>query len=74
MSDNVVKFTGKAVREVVIRPQTGAYECDVVTIIKGEEDLIVECRNWQDAVAWARAECDKYGFPHDFPDERPADT
>ena len=55
---------------VLIRPQIGAVECDVVVIVRDEE-MIVRCRNWQDAVAWARVECRTYGLPHDFPDERP---
>jgi hypothetical protein len=41
---------------------------------KGEE-MTVECRDWQEAVAWARIECRTYGLaPIDFPNERPADA
>jgi hypothetical protein len=74
MPDNVVKFTGKHVAEVLIRPHVGAVECDVVTIVKGEE-MTVECRDWQEAVTRARIERRTYGLaPIDFPDERPADV
>jgi hypothetical protein len=74
MLDNVVRFTGKHIAEVLIRSHAGVVECDVVTIVKGEE-MTVECCDWQEAVTWARIECRTYGLaPIDFPDERPANV
>jgi hypothetical protein len=61
-------MTGKyAPPEVTIRRYPDAAICDVVVVVRGQE-MILRCRNYRQAVQWARLECKSYKISDiDFP-------
>ena len=42
--------------EIRIRRRDGAPECDVIVIFRGQE-MSLRCRDYDQAVKWARIEC-----------------
>ena len=45
--------------EVRIRRYNSVPDCDVVVLLRGDE-ISITCRNYDQAVAWARVECKSY--------------
>ena len=56
--------------EICIRRYNGAAECDVVVVFRGKE-LSLRCRDYDQAVKWARLECKSYKVAQGFTVERP---
>jgi hypothetical protein len=42
--------------EVWVRRYNGVHECDVVVAVRGQE-MSLRCRDYNEAVKWARIEC-----------------
>jgi len=56
--------------EICIRRYNGAAECDVIVVFRGRE-LSLRCRDYDQAVRWARIECKSYKVAKGFTVERP---
>jgi hypothetical protein len=56
--------------EICIRRYNGAPECDVIVVFRGRE-LSLRCRDYDQAVRWARIECKSYKVAKGFTVERP---
>ena len=56
--------------EICIRRYNGAPECDVIVVFRGKE-LSLRCRDYDQAVKWARLECKSYKVAKGFTVERP---
>jgi hypothetical protein len=56
--------------EICIRRYNGAPECDVIVVFRGRE-LMLRCRDYDQAVKWARIECKAYKVAQGFTVERP---
>lgn len=56
--------------EISIRRYNGAPECDVIVVFRGRE-LSLRCRDYDQAVRWARIECKSYKVAKGFTVERP---
>jgi hypothetical protein len=56
--------------EICIRRYNGAPECDVIVVFRGRE-LSLRCRDYDQAVRWARIECKAYKVGKGFTVERP---
>jgi len=63
--------------EVTIRRYPASRICDVVVVVRGQE-MVLRCRDYRQAVQYARVECKSYNIPEpatDFPDnEEPGDV
>jgi hypothetical protein len=57
------------VAEVRIRRHSNAPECDVVVAVRGKE-ISLKCRDYSQAVRWARIECKTYKVAAGFTVER----
>jgi hypothetical protein len=57
------------VAQVRIRRHSDVPECDVIVIFRGKE-LSVKCRDYNEAVKWARLECKSYKIAEGFSVER----
>jgi hypothetical protein len=55
--------------EVWVRRYNGVPECDVVVAIRGQE-MSLRCRDYNEAVKWARIECKSYNVDGGFTVER----
>ncbi len=55
--------------EVRVRRYSGVPECDVVVAVRGQE-MSLRCRDYNEAVKWARIECKSYKIPGEFTVER----
>jgi hypothetical protein len=55
--------------EVRVRRHSDALECDVVVAVRGLE-MSVRCRDYNQAVKWARMECKSYKIATGFIVER----
>lgn len=55
--------------EVRVRRYNGARECDVVIHFRGKE-IIIRCRDYEQAAKWARIECKSYRVADGFIVER----
>jgi hypothetical protein len=55
--------------EICIRRYNGAPECDVIVVFRGRE-LSLRCRDYDQAVRWARIECKAYKVAKGFTVER----
>jgi hypothetical protein len=53
------------VAEVRIRRYTDSSECDVVVVVR-EQKIVLKCRDYSQAVKWARIECRAYKIAHEF--------
>jgi len=56
--------------EICIRRYNDAAECDVVVVFRGRE-ISLRCRDYDQAVKWARLECKSYKVAQGFTVERP---
>jgi hypothetical protein len=56
--------------EICIRRYNGAPECDVIVVFRGRE-LSLRCRDYDQAVRWARIECKAYKVGKGLTVERP---
>ena len=55
--------------EVWVRRHSGVPECDVVVAVRGQE-MSLRCRDYNEAVKWARIECKSYKIDGGFIVER----
>ncbi|MBR1123499.1 hypothetical protein JQ628_18390 [Bradyrhizobium lablabi] len=55
--------------EICIRQYSDAPECDVIIMFRGRE-LSLRCRDYDEAVKWARIECKSYKAAQGFTVER----
>ena len=55
--------------EVRVRRHSGVRECDVVVAVRGQE-ISLRCRDYNQAVKWARIECKSYKVEGGFTVER----
>jgi hypothetical protein len=55
--------------EVRIRRHSDVPECDVIVAFRGQE-LSIRCRDYNQAVRWARVECKAYKVADGFAVER----
>jgi hypothetical protein len=55
--------------EVRVRRYSDVPECDVVVAVRGLE-MSVRCRDYNQAVKWARVECKSYNIEGGFTVER----
>ena len=55
---------------ICIRRYSSAPECDVIVAFRGKE-LSLKCRDYDQAVKWARLECKSYKVAKGFTVERP---
>jgi hypothetical protein len=52
-------MAARQIPEVSIRRYGSAPDCDVVVKTRGQE-MVLRCRNYQQALKWARMECKTY--------------
>jgi hypothetical protein len=62
-------MSAKQVAQVRIRRRSDVPECDVVVIFRGQE-MSLKCRDYNEAVKWARLECKSYKIAEGFAVER----
>ena len=55
--------------EVKVRRYSGSTTCDVIVSYRGQE-MALSCRDYAQAVKWARLECRAYKLPDTFTVER----
>lgn len=55
--------------QVRVRRHSGVPECDVVVAVRGQE-ISLRCRDYNQAVKWARIECKSYKVEGGFTVER----
>jgi hypothetical protein len=55
--------------EVRVRRHSDNPECDVVVAVRGRE-ISIRCRDYNQAVQWARIECNSYKIAGGFTVER----
>ena len=55
--------------EICIRQYSDAPECDVIVVFRGRESSL-RCRDFDEAVKWARIECKSYKVAQGFTVER----
>ena len=55
--------------EVRIRRRDDTPECEVVVIVRGQQ-MSLKCRDYNEAVKWARIECKTYKIADGFAVER----
>lgn len=51
--------------EVWVRRYGDTAECDVVVVVR-EQTMVLRCRDYSQAVKWAKIECKSYKIPEDF--------
>lgn len=57
--------------EISVRRYKDAPECDVIVVFRGQE-LSLRCRDYDQAVRWARIECKTYKVTKGFTVQQPA--
>ena len=62
-------FADHAAAEVWVRCHVNGPECDVIVFVRGRE-MSLRCRDYNQAVEWARVECKSYKVPGEFTVER----
>jgi hypothetical protein len=62
-------FAEHAAAEVRVRRHVNSSECDVVVFVRGRE-MSLRCRDYNQAVEWARVECNSYKVAGGFTVER----
>jgi hypothetical protein len=55
--------------QVMVRQYSDSPECDVVVIVH-EQKMVLKCRDYNQAVNWARIECKSYKISDNFTVER----
>jgi hypothetical protein len=58
-------FFTKPSAQVTVRQYSDSPECDVVVIVR-EQTMVLKCRDYDQAVNWARIECKSYKIADDF--------
>ena len=53
------------IAQVKVRRYTDSTACDVLVLFRGQE-MVVGCRDYSQAIKWARVECKAYGIPTVF--------
>jgi hypothetical protein len=54
---------------VKVRRYSGSAACDVIVLVRGQK-MALSCRDYNEAVKWARIECRAYKLPDTFAVER----
>jgi hypothetical protein len=67
----MVSMSAEHVAEVTVRRCTDSSECDVVVVVR-EQKMVLKCRDYSQAVKWARIECRAYKIADEFTVERVA--
>jgi hypothetical protein len=62
-------ITEHAAAEVRVRRHNDVPECDVIVAFRGKE-MSLRCRDYNQAVKWARIECKAYSIAGGFTVER----
>ena len=57
--------------EIRVRRYDGILDCDVIVVHRGQE-MTIRCRDYEQAVKWARIECKTYKVADEFIVERQA--
>jgi hypothetical protein len=65
----VTSMIAEHAAEVWVRRYNGVPECDVVVAVRGQE-MLLRCRDYNEAVKWARIECKSYKVDGGFTVER----
>jgi len=65
----MVSMIAEHAAEVWVRRYNGVPECDVVVAVRGQE-MSLRCRDYNEAVKWARIECKSYKVDGGFTVER----
>jgi hypothetical protein len=65
----MTSMIAKHAAEVRVRRHGDAPECDVVVTVRGQE-MLLKCRDYNQAVKWARIECKSYKIAGGFTVER----
>jgi hypothetical protein len=55
--------------EIRVRRYDGVPECDVIVFLR-EQEMTIRCRDYDQAVKWARIECKSYKVAEGFTVER----
>ena len=55
--------------EIRVRRYDGARQCDVIVLFRSKE-IMIRCRDYDQAVKWARIECKSYKVEDGFVVER----
>jgi hypothetical protein len=58
------------IAEVKVRRYSDSAACDVLVLFRGQE-MVVGCRDYNQAIKWARVECKTYGVPSVFVERAP---
>jgi hypothetical protein len=65
----MISMKAEHAAEVRVKRYNAIPECDVVVSFRGRE-MSLRCRDYNDAVAWARIECKTYKIEGGFTVER----
>jgi hypothetical protein len=65
----MISMIAEHTAEVRVRCYSDVPECDVVVAVRGQE-LSLRCRDYNQAVKWARIECKSYKIAGRFTVER----
>jgi hypothetical protein len=65
----MISMIAEQAAEVRVRRHSDAPECDVVVAVRGQE-MSLRCRDYNQAVKWARIECKSYKIAGGFTVER----
>ena len=53
------------IAQVKVRRYSDSTACDVLVLFRGHE-MVLGCRDYSQAIKWARVECKAYGIPTVF--------
>jgi hypothetical protein len=59
------RHVSEPVAEVWVRRYKDTPECDVIVAVRGQT-MVLRCRDYSQAVKWAKIECKSYKVPGDF--------
>jgi hypothetical protein len=65
----MISMIAEHAAEVRVRRHSDIPECDVVVAVRGQE-MSLRCRDYTEAVKWARIECKSYKIAEGFAVER----
>jgi len=65
----MISMIAEQAAEVRVRRHSDTPECDVVVAVRGQE-MSLKCRDYNQAVKWARIECKSYKIAGGFTVER----
>ena len=61
----VTSLVDNATANVKIRRHDASVACEVVVLVRGQE-MVLHCRDYSQAIKWARIECKTYGIDSVF--------